>query len=65
MIGFLTIALLQIGGRDDAQTSIDALQSFIVITAVPVTPLLIISLYSAPKLAYKEYKLLMKNKKQK
>ena len=65
MIGFLTIALLQIGGRDDAQTSIDALQSFIVLTAVPVTPLLIISLYSAPKLAYKEYKLLMKNKKQK
>ncbi len=55
MIGFLTIALLRIGSGVGDQTSIDALQSFIVITAVPVTPLIISTLWTAPKLALKEF----------
>ena len=55
MIGFLTIALLRIGNLVGDQTSIDALQSFIVITAVPVTPLIISTLWTAPKLALKEF----------
>ena len=36
-------------------TSIDALQAFIVITAVPVTPLVLATLWSAPRLAWKEW----------
>ncbi len=55
MIGFLTIALLRIGSGVGDQTSINALQSFIVITAVPVTPLIISTLWTAPKLALKEF----------
>tara|TARA_Y100001978_G_scaffold115953_1_gene103365 strand:- start:980 stop:2563 length:1584 start_codon:yes stop_codon:yes gene_type:complete len=55
MIGFLTIALLRIGSGVGDSTSIDALQAFIVITAVPVTPLIISTLWTAPKLALKEY----------
>jgi len=55
MIGGLTIALLRIGTGIGDKTSIDALQSFIVITALPVTPLIITTLWSAPKLALKEY----------
>ena len=55
MIGFLTIALLRIGNEVGDQTSINALQSFIVITAVPVTPLIISTLWTAPKLALKEF----------
>ena len=60
MIGFLTIALLRIGSGVGDQTSIDALQSFIVITAVPVTPLIISTLWTAPNLAFKEFKKLKK-----
>lgn len=55
MIGFLTIALLRIGSEVGDKTSIDALQAFIVITAVPVTPLIISTIWTAPKLAIKEY----------
>ena len=55
IIGLLTIALLRIGNDNGGNTSIDALQSFIVITAVPVTPLIISTLWTAPKLALKEY----------
>tara|TARA_Y100000589_G_scaffold330832_1_gene381810 strand:- start:995 stop:2563 length:1569 start_codon:yes stop_codon:yes gene_type:complete len=55
MIGFLTLALLRIGSGIGDLTSIDALQSFIVITAVPVTPLIISTLWTAPKLAFKEF----------
>ena len=51
----LTISLLRIGSGGNDQTSIDALQSFIVITAVPVTPLIISTLWTAPKLALKEF----------
>ena len=61
IIGGLTIALLRIGSGVGDKTSIDALQSFIVITAVPVTPLIITTLWSAPKLALKEYLKLKKN----
>ena len=60
MIGFLTIALLRIGTEIGDKTSIDALQAFIVITAVPVTPLIVSTLWTAPKLAFKEYKRLKK-----
>ena len=60
MIGFLTIALLRIGSGVGDQTSINALQSFIVITAVPVTPLIISTLWTAPKLAFKEFSRLKK-----
>ncbi len=55
MIGLLTIALLRIGSGIGDNTSIDALQAFIVITAIPVTPLIISTLWTAPKLALKEY----------
>ena len=55
MIGFLTIALLRIGTGNGDRTSIDALQAFIVITAVPVTPLIITTIWTAPKLAIREY----------
>jgi len=55
MIGFLTIALLRIGSEIGDQTSINALQAFIVITAVPVTPIIISTLWTAPKLALKEF----------
>ena len=55
MIGFLTIALLRLGSEIGDDTSIDALQNFIVITAVPVTPLIISTLWTAPKLALKEF----------
>tara|TARA_Y100001970_G_scaffold217203_1_gene265971 strand:- start:201 stop:1772 length:1572 start_codon:yes stop_codon:yes gene_type:complete len=55
MIGFLTIALLRIGSGIGDQTSINALQAFIVITAVPVTPLIISTLWTAPNLALKEF----------
>ena len=61
MIGFLTIALLRIGSEVGDKTSIDALQAFIVITAVPVTPLVISTIWTAPKLALKEYKRLKNN----
>ena len=60
MIGFLTIALLRIGSGVGDKTSIDALQAFICITAVPVTPLIISTLWTAPKLAIKEYFRLIK-----
>ena len=55
IIGALTIALLRIGSGIGDSTSIDALQAFIVITAVPVTPLIITTLWTAPKLAIKEF----------
>ncbi len=61
MIGFLTIALLRIGSEVGDKTSIDALQAFIVITAVPVTPLVISTIWTAPQLAFKEYKKSRKN----
>ena len=41
MIGSLTLVLLRIGSGLGDSTSIDALQAFIVITAVPVTPLVL------------------------
>ena len=63
MISFLTIALLRIGSGVEDRTSIDALQSFIVITAVPVTPLIISTLWTAPKLALKEFSKLKKIQK--
>ena len=63
MIGFLTIALLRIGSEIGDQTSINALQAFIVITAVPVTPLIISTLWTAPKLALKEYAKIKKSNK--
>ena len=56
IIGVLTIALLRIGTEIGDKTSIDALQAFIVLTAVPVTPLIISTLWTAPKLAFKEYR---------
>ena len=54
MIGSLTLVLLRIGTGLGDSTSIDALQAFIVITAVPVTPLVLMTLWSAPRLAWKE-----------
>ena len=54
MIGSLTLVLLRIGTGLGDSTSIDALQAFIVITAVPVTPLVLFTLWSAPRLAWKE-----------
>ncbi len=63
MIGFLTIALLRIGSGIGDQTSINALQAFIVITAVPVTPIIISTLWTAPNLALKEYKKVKNSKK--
>ncbi len=62
MIGFLTVALLRIGSGIGDQTSINALQAFIVITAVPVTPLIITTLWTAPKLAIKEFNKVQKFK---
>jgi len=56
IIGVLTIALLRIGTEIGDKTSIDALQAFIVLTAVPVTPLILSTLWTAPKLAFKEYR---------
>ena len=56
LIGLLTISLLRIGADSSGQTSIDALQSFIILTAIPVTPILLTTLYTAPMLAFKEYK---------
>ena len=56
MIGSLTLVLLRIGSGLGDSTSIDALQAFIVITAVPVTPLVLATLWSAPRLAWKEAK---------
>jgi choline-glycine betaine transporter len=55
MIGSLTLVLLRIGTGLGDSTSIDALQAFIVITAVPVTPLVLFTLWSAPRLAFKEW----------
>ena len=60
IIGFLTIALLRIGSDIGDKTSIDALQAFIIITAIPVTPLIISTLWTAPNLALKEYRKLKK-----
>jgi glycine betaine transporter len=56
MIGSLTLVLLRIGSGLGDSTSIDALQAFIVITAVPVTPLVLATLWSAPRMAWKEAK---------
>ena len=56
MIGSLTLVLLRIGTGLGDSTSINALQAFIVITAVPVTPLVLFTLWSAPRLAFKEWK---------
>ena len=56
MIGSLTLVLLRIGSGLGYSTSIDALQPFIVITAVPVTPLVLATLWSAPRLAWREAK---------
>ena len=56
IIGFLTIALLRIGSDTVGKTSIDALQAFIIITAIPVTPIIISTLWTAPTLALKEYR---------
>ena len=56
MIGSLTLVLLRIGSGLGDSTSIDALQAFIVITAVPVTPLVLATLWSAPRLAWKEWR---------
>lgn len=55
MIGTLTLVLLRIGTRLGDSTSIDALQAFIVIAAVPVTPLVLVTLWTAPRLAWKEW----------
>ena len=56
MIGSLTLVLLRIGSSIGDSTSIDALQAFIVITAVPVTPLVLATLWTAPRLAWKEWR---------
>lgn len=37
-------------------TSIDALQAFIVITAVPVTPIMLSTLWTAPRLAWLDHR---------
>ena len=63
MIGFLTVALLRIGSGIGDNTSIDALQAFIIITAIPVTPIIISTIWTAPNLALKEYRKL-RNKSQ-
>ena len=55
MIGSLTLVLLRIGTSLGDSTSIDALQAFIVIAAVPVTPLVLVTLWTAPRLAWKEW----------
>ena len=56
IIGLLTIALLRIGSEIGDSTSINALQSFIVITAVPMTPIILSTIWSAPFLTWREYK---------
>ena len=56
MIGSLTLALLRIGSSLGDSTSIDALQAFIVITAVPVTPMILSTLWMAPRLAWLEHR---------
>ena len=56
MIGSLTLVLLRVGSSLTDPTSINALQAFIVITAVPVTPLVLATLWSAPRLAWKEWR---------
>ena len=56
MIGSLTLVLLRIGTSLGDSTSINALQAFIVISAVPVTPLVLITLWTAPRLAWREWK---------
>ena len=55
MIGSLTLVLLRIGTGVGDSTSINALQAFIVIAAVPVTPLVLVTLWTAPRLAWKEW----------
>ena len=55
MIGTLTLVLLRIGTSLTDPTSINALQAFIVIAAVPVTPLVLVTLWTAPRLAWKEW----------
>ena len=55
MIGSLTLVLLRIGTSLGDSTSIDALQAFIVIAAVPVTPLVLVTLWTAPRLAWREW----------
>ena len=49
-----TLALLRSSSLDS--TSIDALQAFIVITAVPVTPMILSTLWMAPRLAWLEHR---------
>ena len=56
MIGSLTLVLLRVGSSLSDPTSINALQAFIVIAAVPVTPLVLLTLWSAPRLAWKEFR---------
>jgi choline-glycine betaine transporter len=56
MIGTLTLVLLRIGSSLGDSTSIDALQAFIVIAAVPVTPLVLSTLWTAPRLAWREWR---------
>jgi glycine betaine transporter len=56
MIGSLTLVLLRIGTSLGDSTSINALQAFIVIAAVPVTPLVLTTLWTAPRLAWKEWR---------
>jgi choline-glycine betaine transporter len=55
MIGSLTLVLLRVGSSLTDPTSINALQAFIVIAAVPVTPLVLITLWTAPRLAWREW----------
>ena len=52
---FVMTRMLRIGSSIGDSTSIDALQAFIVITAVPVTPLVLATLWTAPRLAWKEW----------
>ena len=56
MIGSLTLVLLRIGTSLGDSTSINALQAFIVIAAVPVTPLVLTTLWTAPRLAWREWR---------
>ena len=58
IISFLTISLLMIGSDKVGKTSIDALQKFIIITAIPVTSIINSTLFTAPTLAFKEYRAL-------
>ena len=60
----LSIALLRIGSDTEGKTSVDALEAFIIITAIPVTPIILSTLWTAPNLALEEYrKLRNKNKR--